>query len=86
MTDPIVKEALLGLCDVMRTLTKLVDYNDRRLRRVEEELFKPKLRRLVTPTELKKRVTEHKKTIISPCTSCGRETPCPYFPNCVPLK
>ena len=37
MTDPIVKQALLDLCDVMRQLTKLVDSIDQRLTTLEKQ-------------------------------------------------
>ena len=37
-TDPIVKQALLDLCDVMQRLVKLVDNIDQRLAALENQL------------------------------------------------
>ena len=44
-TDPIVKQALLDLCDVMRQLTKLVDSLDQRLTTLENQFNHPVLKR-----------------------------------------
>ena len=46
MTDPVVKQALLDLCDVMQQLTKLVDSIDQRLTTLENQFNHPVLKRM----------------------------------------